>query len=92
MTAVEQDGPLSPLVADVFTAMFEQSASITNQVMDNYQAQIESLEAELYAVRQGVSLLLSGPFMPMPDAIRQAVFYPDQELIDEYNANKEVGW
>lgn len=92
MTAVEQGQPFSPLVADVLSAMTAQTASITNQVMDNYQAQVESLEAELYAVRQGVSLLLSGPYMPMPDAIRRAVFYPAQELIDEHNANKEVGW
>lgn len=88
----EQDQPFSPLVGAIFTQMFEQSASITTQVMDNYQAQVEVLEAELYAIRNGVSLLLSGPYMPMPDAIRRAVFYPDKELIEEYKANKEVGW
>jgi len=89
---VQQDAPFSPLVADILGAKAGQTASVTNQVMDNYQAQIESLEAELYAIRQGVSVLLSGPYMPMPEAIRRAVFYPAQELIDEYNANKEVGW
>lgn len=90
--ATEQDQPFSPLVADILGAMASQTAAVTNQVMDNYQRQIEDLEADLYAIRQGVSLLLSGPYMPMPEAIRAAVFYPAQNLIDEYKANKEVGW
>jgi len=92
MTTVEQDQPFSPLVADILGAMASQTAAVTNQVMDNYQAQIESLEAELYAIRQGVSMLLSGPYMPIPEAIRAAVFYPDQSLIDEHKANREAGW
>lgn len=89
---VEQDQPFSPLVANVLTAMASQTAAITEQVMDNYKAQVEDLEAELSAIRTGVAQLLAGPYMPTPDAIRRAVFYPDQKLIDEYKANKEVGW
>lgn len=92
MTAVEQDQPFSPLVADILGAMASQTAAVTNQVMDNYQRQIEDLEAEVWAIREGVSRLLAGPYMPHPDSIWQATFHPAQELIDEYKANKEVGW
>lgn len=61
-------------------------------LLELQQSQIDDRDAELYAIRTGVSRLLSGDYTPNPDAIRRAVFYPDKELIDEYQANKEVGW
>jgi len=80
--------PFSPLVADVLTSMFTQTAGITNTLLDSYQATIDDLEAERYAVQYGIDQLLAGPWMPTPDAIRDAVFYPRQDLIDEYKARK----
>lgn len=83
---------LSPLMAAIFTRMFAESAATTNALIDSLQHRADEAEAELYAIRTGVERLLAGDYMPNPDAIRRAVFCPDKELINEYKANKEVGW
>lgn len=95
MTTVDEPAevqPFSPLIGQIFTQMFKDSHFTHNAVIEGLQNALDDRDAELSAIRQGVSMLLSGPYMPNPDAIRRAVFYPDKELIDEYKANKEVGW
>ena len=87
----DEQQPFSPLVADVFTAMFALSAATTTTLLDLRQSMIDDLEAERYAVQHGIDQLLAGRWMPTPDAIRDAVFYPRKDLIDEYKARKEAG-
>jgi len=86
----DEQRPFSPLVADVISSMFARSAATTNTLLDLRQAMIDDLEAERYAVQHGIDQLLAGPWMPTPDAIRDAVFYPRKDLIDEYKARKEA--
>jgi hypothetical protein len=87
----DEGQPFSPLVADVFSTLFAQSAATTNTLLDLRQQMINDLEAERYAMRKGVERLMELPYMPWPDAFANAVFYPSQDLINEYKASKEAG-
>ncbi len=75
--------PMSPLVADIITASLTQTQQVTTRVIDGLQADNADLRAELAAVRDGVTHLLSGPYMPMPGAIERAL-YPGKDAIAAY--------
>lgn len=74
---------LSPLVADVLTAMTAQTQATTNALIEALIKRAEVAEAELAAVRAGVGRLLSGPWMPMPHAIEGAL-WPSRETVDRH--------
>ena len=82
MSAEEQ--PFSPLVGAIITKMFDDRTAIENALIDGYKAQILDLEAELYAIREGVNALLGHPWTPSSDAISGAVFLPSPALRDVY--------
>jgi len=63
--------------------MHRDTAFTTNALIDSYKAQLVSAYAELYAIREGVSALLQGPYAPSARAIQSAVFTPEQFLLDE---------
>jgi hypothetical protein len=88
----EEDQPFSPLVGALITRMFEDSASINSRVIENLEHTVDTLTAELYAIRTGVAQLIDQPWTPSNEAIRGAVFFPSKQLVDEYHANKEVSW
>lgn len=80
----DEQQPFSPLVGAVLTQMFSDSRATTNALIDNYKAQLLAREAELYAIRTGLEELFDHPWMPSPDAIRQAVHAPSSALRAEY--------
>lgn len=92
MSTVSRTPDEQPLIGSLVTTLFANSVTTTNRLLELADARIEAAEAELYAIRHGVDQLLAGKWMPTPDAIREAVFEPSQKLIEEYKANKEVGW
>lgn len=73
---------IHPLVAALMTASMMATAAETDQVINALQYRAARAEAELDLVRQSVSTLLEGPYMPMPDALRNAL-WPARETIDE---------
>lgn len=50
----EKDIQLSPLVADVFTAMFKQSEATTNQVLDNQDREIAKWKKNFYDLYRSI--------------------------------------
>lgn len=50
----EPDIKLSPLVADIFTAMFTQSAATTNAVLEDKERTIAELKADYVALWEAV--------------------------------------
>lgn len=72
--------PISPLVAELITASLTRTQQVTNQVIENLEAMNADLRAELSAVREEVLALLDGRYMPMPEAIRRAL-YPSRAAI-----------
>lgn len=82
---------LDPLLADIITKMFEDSATVHNALTDNYRAQILDLKAELFAIRFGISELLQHPWTPSTHAVNTAVFYPSEDYIAQYKAEHREG-
>jgi hypothetical protein len=80
----DTDPPFSPLLADIFTRMFEDSAFTTNALIEGLQRQVDDYRCELAAVREGVARLLGGPYQPSTDAIERAVFNPDPRLVAKH--------
>jgi hypothetical protein len=77
------DQPISPLVADLMTASLRQTQQVTSQVIDNLTERAEVAEATLNAVVESITDLLTGPWMPTPDALLSAL-YPSSELVAVY--------
>lgn len=71
---------ISPLVAQLMTASMSQTAATTNAVIDSLTEQRDRAEAELAAIRADVESLLTGPYMPMPDAIWRALNPSDERI------------
>lgn len=86
----ESDQPFSPLVGAIFTQMLTDSAATTNALLDSYSSRLLDAEAELYAIREAVSALFYGDYMPTQKAVQRAVFSPPKHLIDEYKAMQEA--
>lgn len=85
-----EEQPFSPVVAAVLTQMFTDSANVTNTLLDNYRREIRELRAELAAVRTGVGELLSGPYAPSESAIQRAVYFPPNELVQQFIEAEEA--
>jgi len=75
--------PISPLAADLITAMFKDSANTTRTLVDSLFAQVADLEAEIAAIREGVTGWFDGAYMPNPDSVLRAL-HPSRELIDRH--------
>lgn len=86
--STEADQPFSPFVGELVTQMFKDSAFTANALVDGLNAQLLDRDAELYAIRTEIEYLFAAPYMPNPDAIRQAVFNPSKRLFDEYKASR----
>lgn len=83
MTAPTEHPPFSPTVAAVLSQMIADGHATTNALIDALTARATRAEAELDAVRAGVTGLLSGRYMPTPAAIQQAL-WPDAETVDRF--------
>jgi hypothetical protein len=84
MTMTQQtDGqpPLSPIVAAVFTRMFEDTASTTTNVIEMFKRDEARLKAELWLIRDQVGRLLEGPWMPTSHALMEAL-YPSRDAVE----------
>lgn len=77
------DQPISPLVATLISASLADTFATGRALTDSLTEQTESQAAHIDAIRGGIHELLSGPYMPTPDAIRRAL-YPSPELVDHY--------
>lgn len=53
------------------------------QLIEGYKHQAETAQATLDAVRDGINLLLSGPYAPSAVALERAL-WPHSDLIDQY--------
>lgn len=82
------NAPISPLVADLVTSMLTATQHTTNLVIDNLNRDLATEKARLAAIHCAVLDLLDGPWMPMPDAIRRAL-YPSAEMIATYREDGE---
>jgi hypothetical protein len=81
---VSADIPFSPLLADILTARAAETARATNSVIDNLERQLDDERARRAAVENTILDLISGPYVPHPDRIRQALLFPSAEAIDYY--------
>lgn len=79
-TSNHECAPVSPLVATLVQSMFRQSRDTTNTLIDSLMYQEAHLRAELDLMREATDDLLSGPFMPMPHTLTQAL-YPLEDAI-----------
>lgn len=75
--------PISPLMADILTQMANDTASITNTVIDNLTRDRDCALATLAAIRDQVEELCHGPYAPNPNMILDAL-YPAPEVIAAY--------
>jgi hypothetical protein len=83
MTAPNDMPPISPLMADIVTSLFDQSHATTNRIIENLEKQLDDARATLDAVENGILALVSGPYMPTPGAITGAL-YPPADIVDRY--------
>lgn len=74
---------IDPLVAQILEQNSKDLAWTTNTLIDNLTVERDELQAEIKAVRAAVEVLLSGPYMPMPDAIRLAL-WPSAHSINRF--------
>lgn len=88
MTAPTERPPFSPVVASVLSKMIADGHATTNALIDAWTARATRAEAELDAVRAGVTRLLSGRYMPTPAAIQHAL-WPDDETVDQFREGGE---
>lgn len=84
----EPSGETMPVEAvALIAALTEKNAHdlhyITDQLMESYKAQAEEAQAELAAIREGITSLFDGPWMPSPDAVRMAL-WPSTNHVNRY--------
>lgn len=78
------DQPISPLVAELVSHNVASLARTTNALIDSLTSNLADREAELAAIRHGVSALFDGPFQPSQAAVMAAVLTPNYDLIAYY--------
>ncbi|HEU4544517.1 MAG TPA: hypothetical protein VFR23_25545 [Jiangellaceae bacterium] len=72
------------LVGKLMSASIGMTHDVTSQVIDSLTEQLADAHAREAAVQEGVLRLLSGPWMPTPEAIRRALLVPDKALIAKF--------
>jgi hypothetical protein len=77
------DVQISPLVADIMQASLKMTHDVNDRLIASLQAQVAELRAREKAVEHGVTKLLSGPWMPTPDALIAAL-YPSAEYVKAF--------
>ncbi len=82
------EAPFSPLVADIITAQFALTANTTNALIESLEAQLAEVRAREAAVQDRILDLVSGPWMPNPNAIKVALF-PSAEVVNQYRKGEE---
>ena len=61
-------------------ASSESLAKTTNTLIDNLMHERDELRATLDAIRDRVSVLMQGPWMPAPHAVEEALWPSDEEI------------
>lgn len=84
----EPSGETMPVEAvELMGALIERNAHdlhyITDQLMESYKRQAEEAQAELAAIREGITSLFDSPWMPSPDAVRMAL-WPSTNHVNRY--------
>lgn len=89
MIGREETEPEGFIVTPFVAALMEKSATetawATNQVLDAAEREAKRAQATLDLVRERISKLIKGPWMPTTDALRKAL-WPFDEEIDAYMA------
>jgi len=75
--------PISPLVADLVSGMFEANHATTTTLIDSLTADNASLRARIDAIREGILSLLDGPYAPSAAEITRCL-YPSDEAVQLY--------
>lgn len=79
---------IDPLVAGLMEASMKATAAAADDVIGHLTFRADRAEAQLELIRERVNALLDGPWMPMPDAIRHAL-WPSDGAIRALLAEKE---
>lgn len=84
----EPSGETMPVeAAELMGALIERNAHdlhfVTDQLMEGYKEERDEARAELSAIREGITSLFDGPWMPSPDAIRMAL-WPSTNHVNRY--------
>lgn len=72
------------LIPTLVGAMFAESRTTTDRLVENLQATIADGDAHRQAVEHGVAGLFGGDHLPSEAAIHRAVFAPDPALVAYY--------
>jgi hypothetical protein len=90
MSAAVSNEPvlIDPLVAKLMEASMAQTHAVTDQVIESLTYRAKRAEVERDLIREMVSDLLDGPWMPTPDALRHAL-WPSRETVDAVLGEKE---
>jgi len=83
--------PITPLMANIVTKMFEDSAATTDRLIDNLNAQLDSTQAELNLIRSAILKLCSEKYMPNPEYIKDALYPTVGEIREYLEKNKTDG-
>lgn len=75
-SALSDDAKVASMVAEMVSQNYRDYAGTTQTLIESYQADIAELRATLGAIRQRIGHLLSGPYMPTPAVLLDAL-YPD---------------
>lgn len=76
-------GEAAALIASLVQQNARDLAYTTNTLLDSYRQDALVAQATLLCIREVVSGLLSGDFMPTPAAIERAL-YPSERLVGLY--------
>lgn len=85
------DLPFSPLIGDIFTQMFKDSASTTNRLVDSLQYQNNYLRAQLDIIRETVADLADSDMLVNPRLYLKAL-HPSEKAIEQVmQNNSDIG-
>ena len=79
----------SALVVALMAQSQRDYAYTSGAVIESLQRDLNEARATLAAIRTEADVLLSGNWMPTPDAIREAL-WPSDKIIDEYRRPEEA--
>jgi hypothetical protein len=71
---------VTPFVAALMEKSATETAWATNQVLDAAERKAKRAQATLDLVRERISKLIKGPWMPTTDALRNALWPFDEEI------------
>jgi hypothetical protein len=89
MSEHEETAPplIDPLVVQILEANSTALAHTTNALIENLQAQLDNERATVAAIRDRISTLLDGPWMPTSSTIRDAL-WPSETTRNEYRERR----